>query len=312
MIASCCRGDSVSPPHAWRAPRRNAYMCGIAGRFLLDRSADVDAVRAVLRMRDAPVHRGPTDWGILIPEATAQSAAVRSVLESRGLEHVRTYPAGPGAPSVVLGARRLSIIDLSPRGRMPMGTAESRLWVSFNGEIYNFRELRDELRERGFVFESDTDTETILHGYEEWGPDVVSHLRGMFSFVVFDARRPDAPRLFLARDRFGIKPMYWARRDSTFHFASEVRALMAGGAMPNEPEPRGFHGFLVHGSVPSPWTTVRDVFSLPSAHDRQRDVRRGAILRGGVCGARRPARRRQARRGSRARGRLRSRDSEDL
>ena len=248
-------------------------MCGIAGRFLLDRPADADAVGAVLRMLDAQVHRGPNDWGILIPETAAQSAAVRSLLESRGLEHVRTYPAAAGAPSVVLGARRLSIIDLSSRGRMPMGTAGSRLWVRFNGEIYNFRELRDELRERGYVFESDTDTETILHGYQEWGPDVVSHLRGMFGFVVFDARRPDAPRLFLARDRFGIKPMYWARRDSTFHFASEVRALMAGGAMPNEPEPRAFHGFLVHGSVPSPWTTVRDVFSLPAAHTLTIDER---------------------------------------
>jgi len=248
-------------------------MCGIAGRFLLDRPADADAVRAVLRMLDAQVHRGPNDWGILLPEATAQSASVRSLLESRGLDHVRTYPAGPGAPSVVLGARRLSIIDLSPRGRMPMGTAGGRLWISYNGEIYNFRELRDELRERGYTFESDTDTETILHGYEAWGPDVVSHLRGMFGFVVFDARRPDAPELFLARDRFGIKPMYWARRDCTLHFASEVRALMAGGAMPNEPEPRGFHGFLVHGSVPSPWTTVRDVFSLPAAHTLAIDER---------------------------------------
>jgi len=121
-------------------------MCGIAGRFLLDRPADADAVGAVLRMLDAQVHRGPNDWGILIPETAAQSAAVRSLLESRGLEHVRTYPAAAGAPSVVLGARRLSIIDLSSRGRMPMGTAGSRLWVSFNGEIYNFRELRDELR----------------------------------------------------------------------------------------------------------------------------------------------------------------------
>src|SRR5204862_4947773 len=78
---------------------------------------------------------------------------------------------------------------------------------------------------------------------------------------------------FLARDRFGIKPMYWARRDCTLHFASEVRALMVGGAMPNEPEPRAFHGFLVHGSVPSPWTTVRDVFSLPAAHTLTIDER---------------------------------------
>src|SRR5437667_12297019 len=115
-------------------------LCGIAGRFLLDRSADVEAVRAVLRMLDAQVHRGPNDWGILIPEATVQSASVRSLLESRGLEHVRTYPAGAGAPSVVLGARRLSIIDLSSRGRMPTGTAGNRRWVGFTGELADLRE----------------------------------------------------------------------------------------------------------------------------------------------------------------------------
>src|SRR3989442_4750324 len=121
MIASCCRGDSVPPPHAWRAPRRNAYMCGIAGRFLLDRPADADAVRAVLRMLDAQVHRGPNDWGLLLPEAAAQSASVRSVLESRCLEHVRTYPAEAGAPSVVPGARRLAIIGVLPPRPMAAG-----------------------------------------------------------------------------------------------------------------------------------------------------------------------------------------------
>jgi asparagine synthase (glutamine-hydrolysing) len=191
---------------------------------------------------------------------------VRGLLEARGLEHVRTYAAPAGAPTVVLGARRLSIIDLSPRGRMPMGDGEGKLWVAFNGEIYNFAELRSELQAMGHVFRSDTDTETILHGYRAWGDDVVGRLRGMFGLTVFDGRVPDAPRVLLARDRFGMKPMYWARRDGALHFASEVRALMAGGALPNEPEPRGFHGFLVHGSVPSPWTTVRDVFSLPAAH----------------------------------------------
>jgi asparagine synthase (glutamine-hydrolysing) len=241
-------------------------MCGIAGTFLLDRSADAAAVAAVLRMLDAERHRGPDDWGILVPESVAARLDVRALLEPRGLEHVRTYPAPESAPVMILGARRLSIIDLSPRGRMPMGTADRRVWIAYNGEVYNYRELRAELRARGHVFESDTDTETILHGYVEWGADVVTHLRGMFGVALFDARAPASPRVLLARDRFGIKPLYWARRSSTLHFASEVRALMAGGGMPDEPEPRGFHGFLVHGSVPSPWTTVRDVLSLPAAH----------------------------------------------
>jgi asparagine synthase (glutamine-hydrolysing) len=147
-----------------------------------------------------------------------------------------------------------------------MGTPDGRVWVTYNGEIYNFAEIREELRARGHVFRSQGDTETLLHGYSEWGPEVTQRLRGMFAFAVLDGRRPEDPKLFLARDRFGIKPLYWARKNCVFQFASEVRALMAGGLMPNEPEPRGFHGFLVYGSVPNPWTTVRDVQSLPAAH----------------------------------------------
>src|SRR5207237_4040142 len=129
-----------------------------------------------------------------------------------------------------------------------------------------YQELRTLLGSKGYGFHSNSDTETILHGYEEWGEEVVQHLRGMFAFAILDLRAADDPKLFLAKDRFGMKPLYWARKNCVFQFASEVRALMAGGLMPNEPEPRGFHGFLVLGSVPTPFTTVRDVFSLPAAH----------------------------------------------
>src|SRR3989442_9657642 len=138
MCASCCRGASLSPPRAWRAARPNAYMCGIAGRFLLDRPADADAVRAVLRMLDAQVHRGPNDWGLLLPEAAAQSASVRSVLESRGLEHVRTYPAAAGAAAVVLRPCRPGIIERSAVGRIPPGAARGELGVDFHSAIYTF------------------------------------------------------------------------------------------------------------------------------------------------------------------------------
>lgn len=241
-------------------------MCGIAGLFTVERPVDADLVSAVLRMADHQVHRGPSDWGILLPDEAVRNSAVRSLLEDRGWEHVRTYTGSRRAPAAVIINRRLSILDLSPAGRMPMGTADGRVWVTYNGEIYNFAEIRDELTARGHVFRSHGDTETLLHGYAEWGPEVVQHLRGMFAFAVLDVRRPDDPKLVLARDRFGIKPLYWGRRNCLFQFASEVRALMAGGLMPNEPEPRGFHGFLVYGSVPTPWTTVRDVQSLPAAH----------------------------------------------
>jgi asparagine synthase (glutamine-hydrolysing) len=246
-------------------------MCGIAGVFTVERPVDAELVSAVLRMVDRQVHRGPNDWGILLPDEAARDTAVHTLLEARGLEHVRTYPGSRHAPAAVLASRRLSILDLTPAGRMPMGTPDGRVWLTYNGEIYNFAEIRAELSARGHVFRSQGDTEALLHGYAEWGPDVVQHLRGMFAFAVLDGRRPDDPKLFLARDRFGIKPLYWSRKHCVFQFASEVRALMAGGLMPNEPEPRGFHGFLVYGSVPAPWTTVRDVFSLPAAHTLEID-----------------------------------------
>jgi asparagine synthase (glutamine-hydrolysing) len=241
-------------------------MCGIAGVFTVERPVDADLVAAVLRMLDRQVHRGPNDWGILLPEAAARDGQVRALLEPRGWEHVRTYPGSAEAPAAILGTRRLSILDLSVAGRIPMGSPDGRVWVTYNGEIYNFQELRAELIARGYAFRSQGDTETLVHGYCEWGPDLVQRLRGMFAFGILDARVPHDPKLFLAKDRFGIKPLYWGRHKCVFQFASEVRALMAGGLMPSEPEPRGFHGFLVYGSVPTPWTTVRDVLSLPAAH----------------------------------------------
>jgi asparagine synthase (glutamine-hydrolysing) len=241
-------------------------VCGIAGVFTVERPVDADLVAAVLRMLDAQVHRGPSDWGILLPDEAARDPAVRSLLEPRGWEHVRTYPGSASAPAAVLGNRRLSILDLSPGARMPLGTPDGRAWVSYNGEIYNFRQLRAEIIAHGHSFRTQGDTEALLQGYRAWGDSVVEHLRGMFAFAMLDASVPGQPRLLLARDRLGIKPLYWARYKGVFQIASEVRALVAGGLVPREPEPRGIHGFLVYGSVPTPWTTFRDVLSLPPGH----------------------------------------------
>ncbi len=241
-------------------------MCGIAGIFRVDGRITADDVVVVLRMMNAQVHRGPDDWGILLPEEAQQDSRIRGLLWEFDQAHVRTYRGSSSAPACILGSRRLSIIDLSPRGRMPMATHDGRVWLTYNGEIYNYRELRNELKHRGYVFRSNTDTETILLGYEEWGEAVLQHLRGMFAFAILDARSSDDPKLFLAKDRFGMKPLYWARHNRVFQFASEVRALTAGGLIPEEPEPRGLHGFLIYGSVPTPFTTVRDVFSLSAAH----------------------------------------------
>ena len=241
-------------------------MCGIAGLLTLERPVDAELVASVLRMMDAQVHRGPNDWGLLLPDQALQNFQIQGLLSSFDRSHIRTYRGSVNPPAVVLGARRLSIIDLSPRGRMPMGNVDGSVWLTYNGEIYNYRELRDELKSKGYAFRSETDTETILYGYEEWGHDVVQHLRGMFAFAILDIRVLDRPKVFLAKDRFGMKPLYWGRRNCVFQFASEVRALVAGGLLQNEPEPRGLNGFLVYGSVPTPYTTVRDIISLPAAH----------------------------------------------
>ena len=249
-------------------------MCGIAGLLTLDRPVDAELVRAILRMLDAQRHRGPNDWGIVVPSAALDDPEIRSILAADGHGRVRTYPGAVRAPAVILGARRLSILDLSTTASIPMGSRDGRVWITYNGEIYNFEELRAELRGLGHEFRTAGDTEVVLRGYEEWGANVVGRLRGMFAFTVLDARSGGRPRLFLARDRFGIKPLYWARHRSAFVFASEVRALMAGGLVPNDPEPRGFHGFLVYGAVPTPWTTVRGVLSLPAGHELHVDEAR--------------------------------------
>ena len=160
-----------------------------------------------------------------------------------------------------LGHRRLSIIDLSPAGAQPMASADGNLVVTFNGEIYNYRELRRELEAKGRAFRSQSDTEVLLHLYAEKGEDMVHDLRGMFAFAIWDAERGS---LFLARDPYGIKPLYYADDGWTFRFASQVKALLAGGAISRDPDPAGQVGFYLFGSVPEPFTTYRDIRALPA------------------------------------------------
>src|SRR5688500_11650386 len=156
-------------------------MCGIAGLFTVERPVDAGMIESVLRMLDAQKHRGPNDWGILVPETSLADPDVRALVDAQDRNHVRTYAGPAEAPALVIGTRRLSIIDLSARGRMPMSSADGRLWITYNGEVYNYRELRAELSACGYEFHSDADTEVILHGYAAWGRDVVRHLRGMFA-----------------------------------------------------------------------------------------------------------------------------------
>jgi len=164
----------------------------------------------------------------------------------------------------VLGHRRLSIIDLSPTGRQPMANEDDTVWVTYNGEIYNFPELASELS--GHTFHSHSDTEVLLHGYEEWGIEgLLQRLRGMFAFAIYDSRSGQ-PRCLLARDRLGIKPLYYAVGRSSLAFASEVKALLGSGLAANQKDPNAIAGLLLLGSVPAPATDVRGVRCLMPGH----------------------------------------------
>jgi len=157
--------------------------------------------------------------------------------------------------------RRLAIIDLSERGAQPMHSADGALTITFNGEIYNYRELKAELEAKGRVFRSDSDTEVMLQLYEERGPAMVEALRGMFAFGLWDSRRR---RLLLARDPLGIKPLYYADDGWTVRFASQAKALLAGGAVSRDPDPAGIVGFHLLGSVPEPFTVWQGIRSVPA------------------------------------------------
>jgi len=210
-------------------------MCAITGIFRFQGRITPAESEAIRRMVAAQAHRGPDDEGFFI--------------------HDR----------VLLGHRRLSIVDTSKAGHQPFPNRDGSVQVVFNGEIYNFRELRKDLEAAGRAFVSRTDTEVLVHGYEVWGVEgLLSRLRGMFAFAIFDAAPArGAPRLILARDRFGIKPLYYFQDHEKIIFASEIRALKAGGLIPGGLDPQSLQYFLQLGSVPAPISTQKDVRSLP-------------------------------------------------
>src|SRR5205823_8452743 len=165
-----------------------------------------------------------------------------------------------------LGLARLRIIDLAPEADQPMSNEDASVWVAYNGEVYNFGELRVDLERAGHCFRSRTDTEVLVHLYEEAQGDpatMLSRLRGMFAFAVFDLRRG---RLLLARDRFGIKPLYWSQTNGTLVFGSEARALVASGLAPSRVDPSALAGYLAWGVVPGPGTVFDGIRQLPPGH----------------------------------------------
>jgi asparagine synthase (glutamine-hydrolysing) len=217
-------------------PRRAELrlMCGIAGIFNFG-SLPTDDRAIACRMRDAMTHRGPDGAGIY------QSADKR----------------------VVLAHRRLSIVDLSPAGHQPMSNEDETIWVTFNGEIYNHVEQRARLRGTGHTFKSRTDTEVIVHEYEQSGHGCVSRLDGMFAFALWDARRRE---LLIARDRLGKKPVYYTIAGGQLVFASEIKALLQHPAVARDIDRRALDAFLTFANTPAPLTMFKNVFKLPAAH----------------------------------------------
>lgn len=163
---------------------------------------------------------------------------------------------------VALGHRRLSIIDLSPAGHQPMATEDESLWITFNGEIYNFLELRKELESRGCRFRTRTDTEVILKAYEVFGEDSVKYLNGMFAFALWDATRK---KLLLARDRLGKKPLYYYHEGEKFVFASEMKAILAMPAVPREIDMAAMNFYLTNGFIPAPWSIFKRIRKIGEA-----------------------------------------------
>ncbi|MBI4830526.1 MAG: asparagine synthase (glutamine-hydrolyzing), partial [Candidatus Lindowbacteria bacterium] len=206
-------------------------MCGIAGILNFDR-APVDA-RAIEKMTHSLRHRGPD-------------------FEDR-------YVKG----SMGFGHTRLSIIDLSSAGNQPMATDDKNFWIVYNGELYNYKDIKAELSREGYSFRSDTDTEVVLKSYQHWGPKCLDRFNGMFAFAVWDEAEQT---LFLARDRMGEKPLYYWQSGTAFAFASEIKALLQHDAVKREIDFSSFDNYLTLRYVPGPNTIFKNIQKLPPAH----------------------------------------------
>lgn len=223
-------------------------MCGIAGIFHPDVPKPVDPAR-VEAMTETLVHRGPDGSGIWT------------------------------APGVGFGHRRLAIIDLTEGGAQPMLTPDRRIAITYNGEIYNFREVRAVLEGKGHRFQSESDTEVILAAWRQWGSDCLSRFNGMFALALYDA---DQDALFLARDRLGVKPLYIVQlADGAILFASELKALLAHPGLRRAPDPQAIEDYLAYGYVPDDTSIVAGVRKLPAGHFLH--IHRGKSIPNPVC-----------------------------
>ncbi len=231
------RPESIKKLCLADAARYEADMCGLAALFAYHSDAPGVDRNELKLINDRMIRRGPDGEGFWYSD------------DGRvGLAH-----------------RRLAIIDLSETGHQPMSlpTQNRRYHITYNGEIYNFRVLRREMEAQGYEFVTQSDTEILLRLYERDGPEMLHRLRGMYGLVIWDSQERS---LFMARDPFGIKPLYYADDGRTVRVASQVKALLAGGAIDRSPEPAGHAGYFVLGSVPEPYTLYRAIRSLPAGH----------------------------------------------
>ena len=229
-------------------------MCGITGTSWTTRDKNISPL--VLRsMTSVIAHRGPDDAG-----------GYHSDLESRSFLFADENQWSDFTPNsetgAALGHRRLSIIDLGT-GHQPLCNEDGTVWIVFNGEIYNYQELRTELVKQGHQFKTESDTEVIVHLYEEQGAACVEHLRGMFAFAIWDERRQ---RLFLARDRMGQKPLFYREEPGRLSFASELKSLLQLPGASREVDPHAIDLFLAYQYVPHPWSILKGYQKLPPAH----------------------------------------------
>jgi asparagine synthase (glutamine-hydrolysing) len=225
-------------------------VCGIAGFF--HRGGRAVDPGMLLRMTRVLEHRGPDEEGYFLNRSgttTMDGAPVR------GLD-------AEGAGDVGLGHRRLSIIDLKS-GQQPLSNEDGSVWITFNGEIYNFPELKAELEAKGHRFRTNSDTETIVHAWEEWGEETAARLRGMFAFAIWDENQQ---RLYLARDRLGKKPLYYAEHDNRFFFGSELKTILEVPGFPRDIDVEALSDFLSTLYIPAPKSIFRAARKLPQAH----------------------------------------------
>ncbi len=215
-------------------------MCGIVG-IVDHRGIDKGLL---IKMRDTLAHRGPDDFGYWI-----------NLDKSVGLAH-----------------RRLSIIDLSDAGRQPMSDLRGKIWITYNGEIYNFQKIRGELENKGYIFRSHTDTEVIINAYKEWGMDCIQRFNGMFAFGIYDL---DQKLVFMARDRVGKKPFYYSEYNNRFAFSSEIKALLRDKTLSKEIDIRALNFYLSFGYIPGELCIFKNVNKLPPAHAMIYDLNTG-------------------------------------